>query len=139
MTAEEKEDEKPFSLKAWFDQAQTSYSAWEDGLWDSLGGFGAWMKKRRSKKVPDWKRVQNVWMWLCVLALLTGWNVGGFYYEYQCNKHIVEEFYPEIACINGLKCDMERVNPELMRMLNESFNNDTIKELPLLGKAEVEP
>jgi len=97
------------------------------------------MKKRRSRKVPDWKRVQQVWIGISILALITGWNVGGFYYEHQCNKHIIEEFYPEVACLNGLKCDMERVNPELMNMLNNSLMlNDTIKDLPLLGKAEAE-
>jgi len=137
MTAEEKEDEH-FCLKEWFDQAQKSYTAWENDLWDKLGGFGAWMKKRRSKKVPDWKRVQQVWIGIALLALLTGWNVGGFYYEYQCNKHIVEEFYPEVSCINGFKCDMNRVNPELLKFLNDSVMlNESMDDLPLLGKTEV--
>lgn len=141
LTDEKKEDEEiESSLKTWFDKAQVSYTAWEDELWDALGGFGAWMKKRRSKKVPDWKRVQDIWVWICVLALLTGWNVGGYYYEYQCNKHIVEEFYPELACMQpGLKCDMERVNPDLLRLVNASLSlNESMRNLPLLGRTEVD-
>lgn len=141
MTAVEKEDEEitPGKFKEWFDRAQVSYSAWENGLWDSLGGFGAWMKKRRNKKVPAWKRVQSIWIWLCILALISGWNVGGFYYQYQCNKHIVEEFYPEVACLNsGLKCDMSKVNPGLLALLNQSELNESMKDLPLLGREEVE-
>jgi len=129
--------DKPFSLKEWFDQAQESYTEFEDSLWDKLGGVGKKIKAWRSKPLPDWKRVQNVWIWIAILAFVTGWNLAGYYYEYQCNKHIVEEFYPEIACINpGLKCDMERVNPEMLSILNQSAFNESVKDLPLLGKSE---
>lgn len=123
------DDDKEFSMEKWFDKAQDSYTAWENGLWDKLGTFGAWMKKRRDKKVPDWKRVQDIWVLISILALLTGYNLAGYYFEYQCNKHIVEEFYPEVACQNGLKCSIDNFN---------FLNNDTlIKDLPLLKKGGV--
>ena len=45
-------------------------------------------------------------LWICVLAFFCGILVSSQYYEFQCNKKIVEEFYPEISCLNGWKCDM---------------------------------
>jgi len=101
-----KEDKEPSDFQKWFDKAQTSYTEWEDSLWDNLGAFGAWMKKKRSKKVPDWKRVQEIWIWISILAFFVGWSIAGMYYQVECNTHIVEEFYPEEACRLGLKCNM---------------------------------
>ena len=126
--------DKDSKFKILFDKAQDSYTRWEDNLWDKLGPLGARIKKRRQRKIPDWKRVQNVWIWLSILALLTGYNLSGYYFQYKCNAHIVEEFYPEIACQTpGLKCDMSRVNPEMLRLINETNSSENIKSLPLLG------
>jgi len=116
-------------LNILFDKLQKGYSKWEFSVWGRLGGFGVWMKKRRSRKIPDWRRVQNVWIWISILALITGYNVAGFYFQYQCNKHIVEEFYPEIACANGFKCNL---SDSYFSGLNLTMSN--ISELPLLHR-----
>ena len=53
--------------------------------------------------------------------------VAGKYYEFQCNKHIVEEFYPEASCRIGkvhpkldMRCDLEP--EEYMGYNLEDFN-----------------
>jgi hypothetical protein len=127
-------DQDKFSLKDWFDRAQDSYTAWEDSLWDKLGVVGAWIKRKRSAPVPDWKRVERVWKWIVVFAFVCGMVLAGKYYEFQCNKHIVEEFYPEIACINpGFRCNLTKAGIQELLKLGD---NRSIQDLPLLGKSE---
>lgn len=50
-------------------------------------------------------------LWICLLAFVCGILVSSQYYEFQCNKHIVEEFYPEISCLNGWKCNRSLREP----------------------------
>ena len=115
-----------------FDKAQTAYTNFENSLWARLGRFGKWVKKRRDKQLdePDWKRLNKIWIWIVILAFVVGCLISGKYYEYQCNKHIVETFYPEESCRMGLKCNISN----FVNLGNESI----LSSLPLLGTNEGE-
>jgi len=101
MSEGQKGDDE-ISIKS-FDDLREKYTAWEERFLKSLGPPGKWMLRRidARSKWPDWKKVQRLWIWIAITAFVVGLLVAGKYYEYQCNKHIVEEFYPEAACRIG--------------------------------------